>query len=411
MRKFIILALILLIPLVSSVEFEMKTEFSQGETLLARISGNFLDQITAENIFFYRGYVRIPVVYDVGKIDGDFYIYALLTGKGQGDYSIKIKDVRYMEGAEIIEEEIVKGFTITDDIADFSLSPGFVITSENFSLEVQNLQNQKIEIKVDAPEVFISEDSIELKSGEIKKVNVGLNTESQIFEQIKLKSGDISYSVPVFVHKVNKTEQKEELNFKFEPNTVNVSMAVDSNSKRIIYIINTGDLDAEDITLSFSQSLEPYVNVSPQQIRTLEEDSNEKIEIEIISDSEPGTVEGAITAVSENFSASMVLTLNFIKDYIPEESTDDGNAEIETTCSQIGGVICEENEECTGELTPTKDGLCCLAECKLIKKSSTGRIIGWVIVAGIVLLLFWFFKKYKKVKPKIDLVKIGRRKK
>ena len=411
MRKFTILILVILIPLVSSIEFEMKTEFDQGETLLAKISGNFLDQITEENIFFYRGHIRIPVVYDIGKIDDDFYIYAMLTGKGLGDYSIKIKDVKYMEGVEIIEEDIVKEFAITDDIAAFSLNPGFKITSGNFSLKVQNLQSQKIEIKIKTPEEFISENSIELKSGEIENINFGLNIEDSIFEEMELKSGGTSYLIPVFANKVNITEQEEELNFKFEPNFVNVSMAEDSNSKRIIYIRNIGDLDAENITLSFSSSLNPYVNVSPQQIETLEKDSNEKIEIDIISNSEPEEIEGTITAISENFSAFMTLTLNFIEDYIPEEFPENENAEIATTCFQLGGIICEDDEECTGELTPAKDGLCCLAQCETIKKSSTGKIIGWIIVAAIILLLLWFFKKYKKVKPKIDLMKIGKRKK
>ena len=95
MKKLIIILILLLIfPLISSVEFETKTEFDQGETLVAVVSGNFLDQVTRDKIFFYREHVRIPVVYEVGKINDDFYIYAMLTGKEQGNYSVKIKDVR-----------------------------------------------------------------------------------------------------------------------------------------------------------------------------------------------------------------------------------------------------------------------------------------------------------------------------
>ncbi len=60
---------IFIIPIISAVEFEMNTEFDQGETLLAKISGNFLEPITAENVFFHRGHVRIPMVYDVKEIE------------------------------------------------------------------------------------------------------------------------------------------------------------------------------------------------------------------------------------------------------------------------------------------------------------------------------------------------------
>ena len=131
------------------------------------------------------------------------------------------------------------------------------------------------------------------------------------------------------------------------------------------------------------------------------------IDINIISDLEPVIIEGTIIATAGNFSSSLTLILNFIEDYIPA----DGEGEIETTCAQLEGIVCEDNETCTGETRPTKEGICCLAECEEIKKSSTGKIIGWTVVIVVVLLLLWFFKKYKKVRPKVDLLKIGRRKK
>jgi len=410
-KLIIILTFLLIFPLISSLEFGMKTEFDQGETLLAVVSGNFLDQITEDNVFFYKTHVRTPVVYDVGKINEDFYIYAMLTGKGQGNYSVKIKDVRYMSGVEIIDEDIIKNFTITENKTDFSLNPGFVITSENFFLEVQNLQEQKITIQIDTPEFFTSEDSLELKTGETQKINFELNIEDQVFEEIKLSSGNTDYSVPVFVNLPNLTEEEERLDFKFEPSTVEVSMATDSDAKRIIYILNTGNVEAENISISVSPLLEPYVEISPEIIDDLNEDANQKIEIDIISDLEPVIIEGIITAEAGNFSTSMTLILNFIEDYVPEEPEGDEDEEIVTTCAQLDGVICGDGERCTGETVPTKDGICCLAQCEEIKKSSAGKIIGWTVVVVVILFLFWFFKKYKKVKPKIDLLKIGKRKK
>ncbi|HUW43651.1 MAG TPA: hypothetical protein VMV95_01660 [Bacillota bacterium] len=411
-KLIIILILFLIFPLVSSVEFDMKTEFDQGETLLAVISGNFLDQINEDNVFFYREHVRIPVVYDVGKINEDFYIYAMLTGKVQGNYSVRVEDVRYMSGTETIDEDIVKNFTITENTADFSLNPGFVITSGDFFLEVQNLKDQKITIQIDTPRVFISANSLELKSGEIKKINFELDTESQAFEEINLDSGNTDYSIPVFVNFLNLTEEEEELEFKFEPNVVEVSMATDSDTKRIIYILNTGSVDVEDISFSVSPLLEPYVEISPETINDLDEDGNEKIEIDIISDIEPAILEGTIIATSGNFSTSMTLILDFIEDYVPEIGEENESSGILTTCIQLEGLICEDTETCTGGTAPTKDGICCLAQCEeAVKKSSTGKTIGWIIVIAVVLFLFWSFRKYKKVRPKVDLLKIGRKKK
>lgn len=413
MKKLVIIFIFLLLfPLISSVEFEMKTEFNQGETLVAVVSGNFLDQITRDKIFFYKGHVRIPTIYEVGKIEGDFYIYAMLTGKEQGNYSVIIKDVRYTRGIEIIDEDIVKNFTITENTTDFSLNPGFIIASEDFFLEVQNLQEERITIQIDTPEAFISENSLELKSGELKRINFRLNEEalnlSSAFEEIKLSSENTDYSVPVFVMSdINITEEEKGVNFKFEPHIVDVSLATDSDSKRIVYILNTGNVDAENISISVSPLLEPYVTVLPQEINTLKENSTEKIEIFITSGTEEIIIEGQIFAEAENFTSSLILILDFIKDFIPA----DGEEEIITTCAQLEGIICGDGERCTGETTSTKDGICCLAQCEEIKKSSTGKIIGWGIVILVIFLLFWFFKKYKKVKPKVDLLKISKGKK
>jgi hypothetical protein len=158
-KSLLILVILFLLPIISAVEFDMKTEFDQGETLLARVSGNFLEPILKENIFFYRGHVRIPIDYGVAKINDEFYIYALLSGKTQNNYSIEIKDVMYMKGAEISEEDIIKEFSITNNIADFSVAPGFIVTKEDFFIEVQNLQDRKINITIEDEDISISEGS------------------------------------------------------------------------------------------------------------------------------------------------------------------------------------------------------------------------------------------------------------
>ena len=63
MKKLVII-LILLIPLISSLEFEMETEFNQGETLLAVVSGNFLEVFSQieKNVLDILEKEAVPVV-------------------------------------------------------------------------------------------------------------------------------------------------------------------------------------------------------------------------------------------------------------------------------------------------------------------------------------------------------------
>src|SRR3990167_3111664 len=96
-REIAILLILFLFPVASAVQVDTKSEFSQGETLLAKISGNFINPLTKENIFFYRGHVRTPTIYEISKTNNDYYLYAQLLGKASGNYSLAIENTRYMK--------------------------------------------------------------------------------------------------------------------------------------------------------------------------------------------------------------------------------------------------------------------------------------------------------------------------
>ncbi len=398
---------------------EQKQEFDSGETLISVVSGNFIDRITEDNVLFFHDHVQIPVIYEVEKINDDFYIYALLTEKQAGNYSVVIRDVRYMKGSQMTDEDIVKNFTITGDTADFSVTPGFISTTEDFSLEVQNLQEEKITITVNAPEELIaSEDSLELSSGQIKEINFQINTGQKVLKNISLDSENTLYSVPFFLDLAESEDNESQesnlsnFSFKFEPQKINISMSTNSDSKRVVYLLNTGK-ETEEILLSVSQEIDEYVTVSPLEIGSIKEDSAEKIEISIKSGEDEKEISGQITATAESdnetFTAELSLSLEFLEDFVPEETPEE--EVIVTTCAQLGGIICGGGEVCLGETKSVKDGICCLAPpiCEEPKKSSRGKIIGWSIIIIILLFLFLFFKRYRRVRPKTSLLGIATR--
>ena len=400
MRLIISLVILLLVfPIISSIEFDIKSEFKQGETLIAKVSGNFIKPILKENIFFYRGHVRTPIEYDVAKINNEFYIYALLPVTSN-NYSISIEDVEYMEGRDVSDKDIVRNFSIKNETSDFSINPGFIIAKEDFSLEVQNLQDEKINIKSN-----INEDVTTLISGESKKIYF----KSEDVEQnklIELSSDNLVYEIPIYTL-LNKTIDKNK-NFKFDQSELNIQMSLSSEKTQIIYLSNTGKETLEDISLSVLDPLEQYVSLSAIEIDELKEDSSIKIELTISSDNEEKQIVGQITAKESSgyntIYSYLTINLDFLKDYVPIDE------EIQTTsqtCSEISGKICDS--ECTGETKYAKDGICCLGQCKEVKESSTGKIIGWIIVLLIIGFVYWFFKnKYRGTKKDINLLKIAK---
>ena len=149
MKKLVLLLLVLLaINLISAIEIKLsKDTYSPSETLQAEITGNFIDVLTIDNIFLYKeGIPRtMPSISDLTKQGDIYYLYIVLPNQ-EGNFSIKIENTRYTDGGVEKTSAIIKEFTVrrTNESA-LQINPGFVRTSEDFSIKVKALnENQKI---------------------------------------------------------------------------------------------------------------------------------------------------------------------------------------------------------------------------------------------------------------------------
>jgi len=398
-RGFIFFALVLLVfPIISAVDVELKTVYDQGETLIARISGNFVDQPTTNNIAFYRGHVKIPMVFGLEKIGDDFYVYALLLDKSEGEYSLRIDGVKYYRATEIVEDEIIQNFSISSQTFPFSINPGFIVTSEDFSVNIKNLQDSKIIVSIESSLGIFGSNVVELKIGEEKNIDFEILNQ-EILEEITFTFENSSFIFSVFNSLKISILESEEREFELRPRNLEISMATDSQGKRILHLNNLGVSDVENILLSVSEILDLYITLSTYEVENLRANSSEKIEISIISDLEEATIEGLIFASSENVTISSSLTLIFVKDFIPIDGVSEENPSA-NTCSEVGGEICGEGFECGGDIFYASDGVCCLEACsEMDSGGSGGKLIGWILIVAILVLAFWFYKfKFKKVK-------------
>ncbi|MEK6830160.1 MAG: hypothetical protein AABY15_08655, partial [Nanoarchaeota archaeon] len=415
---------------ISAVQIETKDGFSQGETLIAKISGNFVDPLGNGNILFYRGHVRVPTQFALSKINEDYYLYALLSGKTAGNYSLQIQGVKYKVATQVKDDDIIRNFTITNETADFYVAPGFLKASDNFSLELTNLKDNSIEIEVvsensTAGGGFFSSlfgtgsntQTVTLSSGQTKKVNFGFaaNLNESTLRTINLTTDSTSYSIPVYMEIKNVFKEIEGTGeLTFEPLLFNVSIATNSNTSRVIYLFNKKDLPVKNISLYVSEELQPYVNLSVTEVDEMDENSSMRIDLWISSGENEENFNGQITASYENASGTnseelftqAEIFLNFIEDYVPKY--EENITVISTkTCSEINGTICNATTEtCSGESVYAKENKCCTGACTPIaESSSTGKYIGWGLVGLVVIFVLWFLiKRYKKTSTAVDLL-------
>lgn len=182
--------LLFLFPIISALGFDMKTNFSQGETFIAKISGDFAKPLTSQDISFYRRHMQTSIIPKVVKMNEEFYIYASLLEKVPDNYSIAIAGES-------------QNFTITDEIADFSVDTGFVVTDKDFFVEVKNLQNYKITI---LSKFLDEEESIILSAKETKKIEFPIDKINKTsLKMIELNSTNLVYFVPAYIFVAEET--------------------------------------------------------------------------------------------------------------------------------------------------------------------------------------------------------------
>ncbi len=435
-RAITILIIFLVFPMISAVQIDLKSEYSQGETLIAKISGNIVSKITEDNVYFYRKHINVPMKFDILKIEDEYYISTSLD-KNPDNYSIVMKDVEYyVQGGETSTEEFSADFKINDGYADFSVKPGVLISEQPFSLELQNLQASEIEVyfgnvytetsenqtsnetedksffeilfgEADEEESTEEEtpsdyDSITLKEGEIRNIPFEFNDLSlPTLKPIELSTENTYYKIPAYILK----SSQQENDFYFTDKLINLTLEKDSGTTSTITIKNNLE-DSLNLNLNVSSNLIPYISL-PKTI-TIENNSMKEIKLNISSINQ--SLNGELIAESSDFSFSSLIYLNVVDDIPSEKKEGKELPSASKTCEELNGSICEDNKKCSGEQVNSKDGTCCIGECEDKSSSSLGKIIGWGIIVVLLGLYFWFYqKKYKGTKRNVNLLKRGRK--
>jgi len=369
---------------VFGLEIDSKESYSIGETALIKVSGNFVSPILEKNILIYRGGAKTASEISMENIEGEYYISSSLIDKFPGNYSMKITGASYLDGRQLITEEIIIPFSIINNTIEFSIFPGSIRTNNNFSVTVQNLKNTKIQLSIsgwDSGLVYPEYDTYELKSGEIKKIKFYYKSSNKSLEKnILFSSENYSYYLPVYLEKDDKKTEEEKIEYSFDQGNIKINTTIGTKKTYFTYLKNTGEKDIENISLIVSEEISEYISLLINESFDLEKNSSIKVEIYLDSPTEEKSISGKIRAVDdlENY-AYLYLDIISTKEYIP--------------------LNLEENitlEDDIQEIDP--------------EEGTTSKVVGWIIIVILLIIIGWFFfKKYGHAgMQKIDLLKIAK---
>jgi hypothetical protein len=390
MKRVIPLFLFLIIafPVISAIEINMNSDIPKGETIIASVSGNFLDPIAKSNIYFYRGHVKTSFDYDVAKIGDNYYIYILTTNKAENNYSINISGVRYMVGSQISNQQISKSFNIINETADFSVNPGFVIANGNFSVKVQDLQSIPITIDIetevnsgssDGSFVFLlnreETESIDLLSGEIKTLYIQLeNISETTIRTITLSTANTEYKIPCYLILENNTISPEN-----NSNITNYNQTANqTNETNCTFFSKFFGTCSTNNAQNETQENKTFDN-DTQKNNTSNNNSSSNSDYEVVKIGNKTVAIKNGTILNESATSK--------------------------TCAQIKGDICSSGEICQNTTVYAKDAKCCVSQCVKEEKKTNTKLIGWLIIGFLFIVILLFFRtKFRGMKKKRDIL-------
>ncbi|MBD3252141.1 hypothetical protein GF386_00225 [Candidatus Pacearchaeota archaeon] len=392
MKKRAILVLLILIPFVNALDVNLyKGEYFSGETLQAEIKGNFL-KLTSENVLIYEeGIPRPePVQSDLIKYQNRYYYYALLPNK-KGNFSLRIQNAIYTEFGELKSDEIKRYFKIIpSNKSVISINPGFVITNDDFSVDVRSFfgdSQVNANFNNQTRDFYLIEDVEKKLSFSV----AGINKDSNV---------DVNgYSIPVFI--LSKTEEINETvvenhteikKLEFQPTNLTGKIIQGKEYFFEIALINKGD-NLSKVVLSNNMN----ITVIPDYFSFIEK--NKTLLLNLTIPPSYSNVSGEITAQIDNNKFSMPILLGIVSPNLTNAT------EVNETTSLIScyhiGIICDYDEICNGSIKASLEGPCCIGNCIEEEKSNYSWIVGVVLIAIILIAVYFFYRKSKKSqKPK-----------
>ncbi len=382
---------ILILPAVLAIETTLKQEYQPGETLIAEISGNFIDSLEPENFLFYSGRAFIPMIYDVSKIQDKYYVYALLPDN-ERNYALIIKDAHYLEEGMEKSEDLQFNFSVSGNISLFSVNPGFIITNKDFNIKLES----KVKSIVLKSEFLNSTKELSISAGQEKTLSFSVaDIKEFTITNLALSAESQTYIIPVAVfksggEKENLTLAKE---FRLSKSLIDVTILKGQEFPIELIISNTGQEDIEDVSI---ESNIKELTVKPEEIDILEAGKSEELSLTIKS-GKIGEINGTLKASSANYTFEIPVFITITENKTEFLSAINTSSLIIQTgdCDALNGKICADEEECTGEKKLVLEGICCIGTCQKKKTGASNWI--WIIVIIIILAGAGFFI-YRRIK-------------
>jgi len=133
-----------------AVSSDLLESYSPKETMIGKFSSDVLS-ISEESVRVLKdGHIEVAFEYGVQQLGNEYYIW-LVAPQNPGSYTLEIQDVVAWSGGFPDWVTYEKVFSVSGDLVDYSINPGFIFASDDFEISAVVYGGSQT-ISVDFPE-------------------------------------------------------------------------------------------------------------------------------------------------------------------------------------------------------------------------------------------------------------------
>ncbi|MAG23972.1 hypothetical protein CMI47_00180 [Candidatus Pacearchaeota archaeon] len=389
MKLIVFVLAMLLMPSVFAISVDLAEVYQSKETVILEISGNILEGIKEEQVDFKRGHVSVPLEFDIKKIGDKNYLW-FIAPENENDYTLVLEDIVTTVSGQVTSVDFEQNFSVLNGSVDYNINPGFVVTSDDFSLDLFLYEDFDKEIESDFGLILLKpgENEVDFKIGDFA---LGVGT---------LSVG--KYALPINILGEGRVVLPD---FRFKPRILESVVLTGAREVYPFFLINSGRNAIDNIEFEYNQDV---FLIEPSGI-SIEPDSQGEFNLSLVKEIED-ELDEVIYARSGDFESELrvVISLGETEEDIVTPYLEEDYVESELFyCSELSGVICSAGETCDGEVVSSYEGACCVGSCSVPDDGGSYRWIGWVIGIVVLLIVIYVVYRYKKKKPGKD--QLGKR--
>ena len=376
-------ALILLfLESTNAISSDLKTEYERGESIIIEISGNILEPIDKKDVEFLRGHVAIPIEYDLRKLENKYFLWAIAP-QNANNYTLVINNIATTSAGRTEIVDFRQNFSVTENLSDYSIKPGFISAQEDFIVSVQLNEDSEKTINLNFPD----EREIVLKPG---RNDIGFSIASvNASELIEINIGKYVFHALII--------SKSKSIFEINPKYIESVLLLGDNATYPFQIIN---LEEEDVNVNIEYD-KTIFSISAENINLKAKGAvelNMSLIGNIAEEMKKNGINQSIFIRSDGFFIELPVVIKFTEKQGEAETPYLEEYEKLEYCPKLNGIVCTAGESCDGESRASLDGACCIGKCTKEETGGYSPWIGYTIAGVLFILILVIFWKYRKTK-------------